>query len=387
MRGRSSLIAVVMGVVLAGAVGTASAGVANRLVIFGDSLSDTGNADIRFLGTVPGSGYFDGRFSNGPVWVERLAEQLLLPSPQPNLAGSGRWDYAFGGAMTVGSGFQSLFINDVDEQVTGFLNNDGGPIAGDLTVVWAGANDFFEGQTNAQVPVNNLANDITRLYNGGSRRFLVLNLPMLGQTPRYVGTANEAVFDARSTQFNEALGLALDGLEATLNGIELVRVDVGGLISSVIADPSAYGFTNVTDPAMRLAGIDPDTYLFWDDVHPTTAAHRMLGDVAAQALFTALSTLAGDLDFDGFVGIEDLNRVLGQWNQSVLEGNPLVGDPSGDGFVGIEDLNVVRGNWNAGTPAGEVANIPEPGVWACMNLIALLWIHSRSALSTSPLSA
>ncbi|GAB4108705.1 MAG: SGNH/GDSL hydrolase family protein [Phycisphaeraceae bacterium] len=260
MRGRGFLIAVVT--VAALSVGTASAGAVDRLVIFGDSLSDTGNADIRFFGTVPGSGYFDGRFSNGPVWVERLAEQLLLPSPQPNLAGPGRWDYAFGGAMTVGSGFQSLFINDVDEQVSDFLNNDGGPIAGDLTVVWAGANDFFEGQANAQVPVNNLTNDITRLYHAGTRRFLVLNLPMLGKTPRYVGTTNEAVFDARSTQFNDALDLAMDGLEATLSGVELVRVDVGGLISSVIADPSAYGFTNVTDPAMGLAGIDPDTYLF-----------------------------------------------------------------------------------------------------------------------------
>lgn len=70
----------------------------------------------------------------------------------------------------------------------------------------------------------------------------------------------------------------------------------------------------------------------------------------------------GDLNGDGFVGIDDLNLVLGAWNQSA----PLVNqraDPSRDGFVGIDDLNVVLGNWNAGTPPGvpgEVANIPEP---------------------------
>jgi cholinesterase len=36
----------------------------DHLVIFGDSLSDSGNA---------------GRYSNGPVWVEQLAEMLRLP--------------------------------------------------------------------------------------------------------------------------------------------------------------------------------------------------------------------------------------------------------------------------------------------------------------------
>lgn len=56
--------------------------------------------------------------------------------------------------------------------------------------------------------------------------------------------------------------------------------------------------------------------------------------------------LQGDLGLDGFVGIADLNTVLGQWNQSVPSGNAA--DPSGDGFVGIDDLNTVLGNWNAG---------------------------------------
>ncbi len=71
-------------------------------------------------------------------------------------------------------------------------------------------------------------------------------------------------------------------------------------------------------------------------------------------------TLMGDLDGDGFVGIADLNIVLGAWNQNVPPGNPLA-DPSGDGFVGIEDLNLVLGNWNTGTPPTiGTPNIPEP---------------------------
>jgi hypothetical protein len=85
------------------------------------------------------------------------------------------------------------------------------------------------------------------------------------------------------------------------------------------------------------------------------------GDVAAVSL-------TGDLDGDGFVGIADLNIVLGNWNQNVPPGDPLA-DPSGDGFVGIDDLNAVLGNWNAGIPPGDVANIPEPTSALLMGLL------------------
>jgi hypothetical protein len=70
-------------------------------------------------------------------------------------------------------------------------------------------------------------------------------------------------------------------------------------------------------------------------------------------------SLVGDLNGDGFVGIADLNIVLGNWNQTVPPADPAA-DPSGDNFVGIADLNEVLGNWNAGTPPAGEANIPEP---------------------------
>ncbi len=83
--------------------------------------------------------------------------------------------------------------------------------------------------------------------------------------------------------------------------------------------------------------------------------------------------LDGDLNGDGFVGIADLNIVLGVWNQNVTPGDLLQGDPSGDGFVGIGDLNVVLGNWNAGTPpGGPAANaIPEPASLALFTIAGL----------------
>ncbi len=80
-----------------------------------------------------------------------------------------------------------------------------------------------------------------------------------------------------------------------------------------------------------------------------TAQPATIGDYIISLTETS-AQLTGDLDGDGFVGINDLNVVLGNWNQNVTQGDLLSGDPSDDGFVGIDDLNIVLGNWNAGTP-------------------------------------
>ncbi len=94
---------------------------------------------------------------------------------------------------------------------------------------------------------------------------------------------------------------------------------------------------------------------------------QLLGEVAG--------ALVGDLDGDGFVGINDLNLVLSNWNMSVPPGDPLA-DPSGDNFIGIDDLNTVLGNWNAGTPPGGAA-VPEPGMLALLGMGAVAGLRRR----------
>jgi T5SS/PEP-CTERM-associated repeat protein len=88
--------------------------------------------------------------------------------------------------------------------------------------------------------------------------------------------------------------------------------------------------------------------------------------------------LTGDLNGDGFVGIADLNIVLGAWNQSVPPADPAA-DPSGDNFVGIADLNTVLGNWNAGTPPNNMdTNVPEPASFTVLMIAYLCLLrHPR----------
>jgi hypothetical protein len=89
----------------------------------------------------------------------------------------------------------------------------------------------------------------------------------------------------------------------------------------------------------------------------------------------------GDLDGDGFVGIEDLNIVLGAWNQTTPPADPAA-DPSGNGFVGIEDLNLVLGNWNAGTPPNQGVSTPEPTTLIILGL-GLLPLTRRQSVGGS----
>ena len=99
----------------------------------------------------------------------------------------------------------------------------------------------------------------------------------------------------------------------------------------------------------------------------------------ADSVMITISYLDGDLNLDGFVGIDDLNIVLSNWNQTIPPGNPWA-DPSGDGFVGIDDLNTVLGNWNAGTPPSGAVNIPEPSTLILLSICGLSGVGRRKIL-------
>ncbi len=160
----------------------------------------------------------------------------------------------------------------------------------------------------------------------------------------------------------------LDAIRTTADGSDPAGV---GLVATPLAAGAPSGFSSSTYPNLRHVASSVWTGLALLASHPD-ALRR---DPLANPLAALTPRLTGDLNGDGFVGIEDLNIILGNWNQNVTPGDPLAGDPTGDGFVGIEDLNAVLGEWNAGTPPKiELPpNLPEPATSTlfCLGLFAL----------------
>jgi FG-GAP repeat protein len=93
----------------------------------------------------------------------------------------------------------------------------------------------------------------------------------------------------------------------------------------------------------------------------------------------ALQHVDGDLNGDGFVGIDDLNLILTNWNQNVTPGDFSAGDLSGNGIVNIVDLNIVLNNWNEGTTASAqtIAAVPEPTAGMLLLVAGLASVRRR----------
>jgi matrixin len=271
------------------------------------------------------------------------------------IGGPGGWGWSTGGN---GGGFTSAeidqinlitdaFTSDVETrgEATGFANW-GGAITfdNDGSTTWTydhtsppvgGTSDFFS------VAIHELAHSLG-----------------LGASSEWTSLVSGSVFTGAASTAEFGSNPPLDpGKAHWLNG----------------TTSTVFGGTTSQEAAMDPSITQGDRKLF------TALDATALTDIGWSVVPPVIS-LAGDLDGSGFVGIDDLNIVLGAWNQSVPPGNALA-DPSGDGFVGIDDLNIVLGNWNAGTPPTAGAAIPEPGTLALLGLALPALLRRMHVLS------
>jgi phospholipase/lecithinase/hemolysin len=291
------------------------------IVVFGTSLSDSGNAFALRGGTntppdylldpflVPSAPYARGghHFSNGATWIEQFARSLgLAGSVRPAFGGSG--SHATNFAVGAARAREDDVNVNLPAQVDTFLQQAGGVAPSDaLYVIEMGGNDirdalvaYVSGGGNAgaaailQAANISIANAIMTLYTAGARQFLVWRAPNVGLTPaiRTLDTLNPGAAYLAGL-LTQAFNAGLDGVVGQLSelpGISIARLDAERILNDLVTDPARFDLTNVTAACVTpsvppFTCQSPDEFLYWDGIHPTRAVHTILAQETAAALF------------------------------------------------------------------------------------------------------
>ncbi len=277
----------------------------SRMYVFGDSLSDVGNVKNT-------QAYNDGgRWSNGMVWNEYLANMLKLSVPKSSnnyIVGespdAGNTNFACGGAMT-SHGTTEVVIPSIHQQITernfgqrenvGFERYGVNFNADDLVLIWGGANNLFfslqtlvkENFADAGIrAANNMITNLEALIAKGAKNIVTLNLPDIGITPAYEKGSQDS---KNATEFSEAFNytyeLAIESLRLEQPDVSITLVDAYGIFNDICANPELYGVDNFTDQYIsNYEDAQTKNYLFYDDVHPTTYGHKLI----AEAVYAAI---------------------------------------------------------------------------------------------------
>lgn len=281
----------------------------DKIVVFGDSLSDNGNLynatkeanqkNNRFPIIPKTLSYYQGRFSNGQVWVEDLAQSLNVPLV----------DYAYGGAWAEAgeNPLESRMpMPSLNMQINAYLLKNvtrDADKSQHLYVIWVGANDymfnFIPGRTNIDHLTSHVVafiqNQIELLMIDEAKNFLVLNLPDFSNVPSMAeqGPDIASKMGEISLSHNSKLNSMLVKLREQYpesQGYHFIQANVETYFNEAISNPAQYGLTNVKQACypggnmgydgkpFDLSCTNPDSYMFWDKLHPTRAMHAALAN-------------------------------------------------------------------------------------------------------------
>lgn len=285
----------------------------SELVVFGDSLLDSGNygADRRATNQLTdGSGQF------AKISPQFLAEFLgldLLPAIE------GGTNYAVGGYQTQdvldsinGPGINTaVFGGGISPAYLDQRGNQTNPRA--LILINGGGNDLnaiFASVAPAAVPaaisdrVANFNGSVTALHQAGASYIMVSNVPDLSLTPGpqaalaagLYNAAAMASISASTDGYNTLLAMTSSGTMAA----NMIPVDLDGTLKFIMANADAYGLANgvingldqrymcynggsggcFEHPIHGLNGAAPDPrkLVFNDALHPTEITSEIVGD-------------------------------------------------------------------------------------------------------------
>ncbi|MEM5403267.1 SGNH/GDSL hydrolase family protein [Paraburkholderia unamae] len=287
---------------------TPAGGVKLQVVSFGDSLSDVGTY-APLAGAVGG-----GRFTTNPgqVWSQDVAQYYgdtlnaaYTVGLDHKLSAQGGFGYAEGGSTVATPANQYDFLSNVigniemplNQQVSSYLSAHGTFNSGQLVLVWAGANDVLRAgnpptaNTVVQTAATTLAQIVGQIVQAGATHVVVINVPNVGLSPKGITSADGGANLTQLSQlFNSTLNGALqtDGLQG-----KVIEVDSYTWITQLVANFQASGFTVsntaqacdpsrtpdntslLCSPASYVSANADQTYMFADDLHPTTHTHAL----------------------------------------------------------------------------------------------------------------
>jgi outer membrane lipase/esterase len=264
----------------------------DTIISFGDSNTDTGNVYNLTNYTWPiVPPYFQGRFSNGLVWIEKLGISNIK-------------NYAYGGATTDNDLIQGYTASDtkpvpgVRQQILMYLNKTkiiNINFARTLYVIWAGGNDYYFNKTLSPSTVAiSILNAVKDLLNIGVKHLLIVNQSPI-QTMPFVQTQEEVIYYRERTIYhNNNLSIGMTKLDYNRKQISLYLFDVYSFILQIIDKNSNYSLNtkdncwNVLNGTVHILCSNPESYVYIDQYHFTARMHELIGN-AAQQFIASLS--------------------------------------------------------------------------------------------------
>lgn len=202
--------------------------------------------------------------------------------------------------------------------------------------VFAGGNDYLnvlqfgdhydEEAMNAYIEnvLDNIKYSVNKLAVAGAKHIVIMGLPHIGDAPKFAHTAEGSVLNAATDMHNVRLKDRMIEWKAAAPEVDFMYLDVNSFLAKAQVNPSTYGFTNIDEACIDVklpmvtafasssfannyvlhyahtlqykdkrwaAGEKnyhvcetPNTYLFWDEVHPNTRAHHYMAFEACEAM-------------------------------------------------------------------------------------------------------
>ncbi len=260
-----------------------------RIVAFGDSLSDTGNIYNATQWMLPHRGsWYLGRLSNGPVWVEYLSDIIKLPV----------YNWAAAAAGVDAPIPQLDLIDQVASWNTYMKEAEGYEPARTLFVMLIGANDIISYGSAGEKVIAKQRAALEAMIEAGAGRILIANLPDVSKAPLFKLRNDGAKVATTVRSYNAALGEMVAELNAG-RGAEIRLFDTYAFFDGLLNYPWQWGLSNTDASCLaiernsvldylndhkRRANCVPDAFVFWDNLHPTTRIHRLMARAFRQVI-------------------------------------------------------------------------------------------------------